>query len=129
MNLGKERRRYPRYTLEPMYTPVAVRPLDHDTFDIEGHAYDISAGGMRFELDRAVKPGTTVAIQISLPSMQREDVGPGRSVFVFANIVWIDDEDEPGPVRTAAVFTHFARAGDRDRLLRHVVTGQYRLAA
>jgi hypothetical protein len=117
--------------LQPMYTPVAVRLLDSedDKFDIEGHAYDISAGGVRFEVDRALKPGTRIAMQITLPTAGDEDVGPGRSVYVFANVVWIEDEDEPGPVRTAAVFNHFARVGDKERLLRQFATGRYRVAA
>lgn len=123
------RRQFQRFTLEPMYAPVAVRTLDREVFDIEGHAYDISEGGIRFEIDRAVQPGTRIAMQITLPSSHHEDIGPGRSVFVFANVVWLEDEDQPGPYKTAAVFTHFARAGDRERLLRMFAGGRYRLAA
>jgi hypothetical protein len=123
------RRQFPRFTVQPMYTPIAVRTLDSETFDIEGNAYDISEGGARFDLDRPLPPGTAVAMQITLPTMHAEQIGPGRSIFVFANIVWVEDEDEPGPVRTAAVFTHFARAGDRERLLKHFSTGHYRMAA
>ena len=122
------RRQFPRFSVQPMYTPVAVRTLDSETFDIEGHAYDISEGGARFDLDRPLPPGTPIAMQITLPTMHNE-IGPGRSLFVFANIVWVEDEDEPGPVRTAAVFTPFARAGDRERLLKHFATGHYRMAA
>ncbi len=124
-----ERRRYPRFTLEPMYTPIAVRTLDSEVFDIEGHAYDISEGGMRFELDRPLSPGTQVAMQVTLPSMQETEIGPGRSILVFANIIWLEDEEDPAPYRMAAVFTHFARAGDRERLLRQFATGRYRAAA
>jgi hypothetical protein len=39
--------------------------------------------------------------------------GPGRSAFVFANIVWLTDDDGIGPARMAAAFTRFAREGDR----------------
>lgn len=123
-----DRRQFPRFALEAMYCPIAVRTLDSEVFNIEGHAYDISEGGIRFELDRPVAPGTKVAMQITLPPLGG-DVGPGRSVFVFANIVWIEDEDEPGPVKTAAVFTDFVRAGDRERLLRQFASGRYRAAA
>ena len=98
-------------------------------FDVEGHAYDISEGGIRFELDRPLPPGTRVAMQITLPSINRDDIGPGRSILVFANIVWLDEDDSVGPHRMAAVFTHFARAGDRDRLLRQFATGRFRAAA
>jgi len=124
-----ERRRYARFTLEPMYTPIAVRMLDSEVFDIEGHAYDISEGGMRFELDRAVLPGTKVAMQITLPSLSPMEIGPGRSIMVFANVLWLEDAEDPAPFRMAAVFTHFARAGDRERLLRQFATGRYRAAA
>jgi hypothetical protein len=50
-------------------------------------------------------------------------------VFVFATIVWIEDEDEPGPVKMAAVFSRFARAGDEQRLHAAVATGRFRRAA
>ncbi|MBY0262890.1 MAG: PilZ domain-containing protein [Phycisphaerales bacterium] len=123
------RRQFTRFQLEAMYTPIAVRLLDSEVFTIEGHAYDISEGGVRFELDRAVAPGTKIAMQITLPSHDISEPGPGRSVFVFANVVWLEDEDEPGPVRMAAVFTHFARANDKERLIRQFATGRYRAAA
>ncbi|MCC6321582.1 MAG: PilZ domain-containing protein [Phycisphaerales bacterium] len=128
-----ERRQFPRFVLEPMYTPLAVRTLEGDqpvgAFDIEGHAYDISEGGARFELDRPLKPGTRVAMQITLPSISDSDIGPGRSILVFANVVWLDEDDQIPPYRMAVVFTHFARAGDRDRLVRQFASGRYRAAA
>lgn len=128
------RRRFQRFTLQPMYTPVAVRVLDEAgegemRFDIEGHAYDISEGGVRFEVDRLVEPGTRIAMQITLPALDAGDVGPGRSVYVFATVVWVEDADEPGPYRTAAVFNHFARVQDRQRLLRQFSSGRLRIAA
>lgn len=123
------RRKHPRFTLEPMYTPIAVRRLDREHFDLDGHAYDISEGGVRFELDEVVPPGTRIAMQITLPNLDAHEIGPGRSIYVFANVVWLEDEDEPGPVRMAAVFSEFVRAGDRERLLRQFSTGRYRAAA
>lgn len=126
-----ERRQFPRFVVEPMYTPVAARiereGEDDAPFDLEGHIYDISEGGARFELDRPVPPGTRIAMRIFMPGLSERD--EGRSVLVEANVVWLEDADQPGPYRTAAVFTHFARAGDRDRLLRQFSTGRYRLAA
>jgi hypothetical protein len=100
-----------------MYTGVSVRLMDNEKFTLEGHGYDVSEGGIQFELDRGIEPGTPVAMQIALPqSFWGTDEGPGRAVFVFGNVVWADDS-EPGPVRMAVVFTRFARAGDRERLL------------
>lgn len=123
-----DRRRFPRFRTEPMYAPIAVRLLTGETFDLEGHAYDISQGGCRFELDRGIEPGTAVAMQITLPTMHNEP-GESRPVYVFANVVWIEDEDEPGPIKMACVFSRFAIAGDEARLLGHLRTGAYRLAA
>lgn len=124
-----ERRRFPRFELQASYAPLKIRFLDQDHFSVDGNAYDVSEGGVRFEADRGIEPGTPVAIQITLPTMHSNDRGPGRAVFVFANVVWIEDEDEPGPVRMAAVFSRFARAGDRERLLGELRTGMYRKAA
>lgn len=129
---GADRRRLPRFVTEAMYTPVSVRLLDSDQFNLDGHAFDISEGGLRFELDRGIEPGAGVAIRVMLPTMTGATParpGPGRAVFVFANIVWLADEDEPGPVKMAAVFTRFARAGDRERLLAELRTGVYQAAA
>ncbi len=123
-----DRRRFPRFRLEPMYAPIAVRFLDSERFDWQGHAYDVSQGGCRFELDRGIEPGTPVAMQITLPTMHAKIYEP-RAVYVFANVVWIEDEDEPGPIKMACVFSRFARAGDEQRLLRELRTGLYRAAA
>lgn len=131
MQTEANRRRFDRYKLRPAYTPIAIRLLDETNFGAEGHGYDISEGGVRFELDHPVAPGTAVAIRIMLPDTAQGDVGPGRAVFAFANIVWLQEEDleENGPVRMAAVFSRFARAGDRERLLRSLATGAYAKAA
>ncbi|MBY0112050.1 MAG: PilZ domain-containing protein [Phycisphaerales bacterium] len=121
------RRRFERFALRPMYTPVAVRLMDNEHFTLEGHAYDISEGGIRFELDHPIAPGTPIAMQITLPTNQG-DIGPGRSVFVMGNVVWIDDS-EPGPVQMALVITRFVRLGDRERLLKRLASGTYARAA
>ena len=68
-----------------------------------------------------------MALKIELPT-RVDDVGPGRAVFAFANIVWMDDEDE-GPVRMAAVFTSFARIGDEERLMNQIAEVSNRMAA
>lgn len=130
VNEHDERRAHPRYALSPMYTPIALRLTDDETFKYEGHAYDISRGGIRFELDRGIEPGTRVALRITLPNWGAGgDIGPGRAVFAFANIVWIEDEDAVGPVRMAAVFTNFCRAGDERRLMSQLQSGRFALAA
>ncbi len=130
MKSNKNRRLHERFKLPAMYAPVAVRLVEDEQFTHSGHAYDISEGGLRFELDRAMPPGTQVALQVTLPGEPETDDGPGRSVFAFANIVWLqDEEDEPGPVRMAAVFSKFAREGDRERLVRQLGSGRFAKAA
>ena len=124
-----DRRTYPRFQLEPMYTPLAMSAGDDESFNNEGHAYDISEGGVRFEAERPVAPGTRVLLRITLPNLNDHDLEANRTVLVSANVVWLEDEDEPGPYKMAAIFTHFARAGDRERLLRQFATGRYRAAA
>lgn len=123
------RRKHERFVVPPMYTPICVRMLDDETTTLDGHAYDVSEGGVQFELDRPLPAGTPIAVQIMLPP-DADDIGPGRSVFALANVIWVGvDPDEPGPARMAAVFTSFARLGDRDRLIRHLVRSRYLRAA
>jgi hypothetical protein len=120
------RRRFERFQLPPAYTAIHVRTLDQETFKYDGHTYDISEAGVQFELDYPIEPGTPVAVQIDLPEAlmtHAGDFGPGRAVFLFGNIVWLDDS-EPGPVRMALAITRYARAGDRDRLIRVFAGGK-----
>lgn len=125
------RRRHERFRLEPMYAGLAVRLLDGEAFELEGHSWDISEGGVSFELDRPIAPGTPVALRIDLPTLPDGMPiagGPGRAVFVFANVIWLAG-DGAGPCRMAAAFTRFARAGDKERLIREFCTGRYARAA
>lgn len=129
MKTIQDRRQHVRYELPVMYTRVMLRTLDTDEFLWEGHAYDISEGGVRFELDRGIEPGTPVVMRLDLPTSHMERRTERRSVFAFANVVWLEDEDEVGPVRMAAVFTRYARSGDRELLRRRLSQGHYALAA
>jgi hypothetical protein len=125
------RRRHERFVLRPMYTPVAVRLLDRDNFELEGHAYDISEGGLFFELDEPIAPGTPVALRIALPAGSEADgAADENGTCALARIVrLVQDDDEPGPIPMAAVFTAWSRPGDRDRLLRRLASGRYARAA
>ena len=122
-----DRRRSQRFLTPPMYHAISLRLLEHDDFRYDGHAYDISEGGVQFEIDRPVEPGTEVALRIALPA--GFDTGPGRAVFVTGRVIWIGDIDEPGPVRMAVAFTRFARSGDQQRLRRLFDHRRLRLAA
>ena len=125
-----ERRQFERYRLPSMYTAIAARELHAEQFSLTGHAYDISRGGMRFELDQPLEPGTRIALRIELPGSAASWAEP-RVVFAFANVVWIeqDDLDDTGPVRMACVFTNFCRPGDEDHLMRRLRSGRYAKAA
>ena len=120
------RRQHPRFSVIPSYTSARVRLLTEENFSNSGHVYDISEGGVRFEMDSPIEPGTPVAMEILLPdrpgSMTLD--GPGRAVFLLGNVVWCD-ADEPGPAKMALVITRFARAGDRDRLMNRISSGSY----
>jgi hypothetical protein len=126
-----DRRRHLRYLLPSMYTAIAARRLDDEEFTLQGHAYDISVGGMRFEIDQPIEPGTSIALRIELPGAQSLRPSERRPVYVFANVVWVEEEDldQSGPVRMACVFTDFVGADDHDRLLGRLRSGRYSVAA
>ncbi|MCC6659465.1 MAG: PilZ domain-containing protein [Phycisphaerales bacterium] len=128
MNQFVNRRGHERFAMHPMYTPVRVRLAPDSAVDLEGHAYDISEGGVRFELDEAIAPGTPLTMRIAVPAGSG-NLAP-QAVCVRANVVWLDnDPDEPGPVRMAAVFTRFDNPADRGRLLAQLSRGGFARAA
>lgn len=115
MIAASNRRRHERFALPPAYTPVCVRLLSEADYAREGHAYDLSEGGVQFELDDFLAPGTPVVLKIELPNCFGSEE-QGREVEVLANVAWAD-ESEPGPVRLAAVFTRFVSSKHHQRLL------------
>ncbi|HVZ94139.1 MAG TPA: PilZ domain-containing protein [Phycisphaerales bacterium] len=131
MNSPKDRRKHPRFVLPSSYTAVEVRPLESDRFKWKGHAYDISAGGMRFELDEPIEPGTRVAVRLQLPGASSLRLAERRPVYVFANVIWLEEDDleMPGPVRMACVFSKFVQPGDLERLLHRLDSGRFSAAA
>lgn len=122
------RRIHERFMLQPGYTSAAVRQHpDEQSFSLEGHVYDISEGGICFELDRPLEPGSTVSMMIDLPS-NCNDTGPGRAVFVTGNIVWCEVE-EPGASKMALAITRYDRAGDKGRMIKALTSKRYLRAA
>ncbi|MFG0292893.1 MAG: PilZ domain-containing protein [Phycisphaerales bacterium JB050] len=130
---AQNRRIHTRYQLPSMYTEVAVRELESDHFRSHGHAYDISLGGMRFELDELIEPGTRIAVRIQLPgpTFHHTQDKDRRAIFAMATVVWTeqDDLDQGGPFRMACVFKNFCQPGDEQRLLNQLSSGQYSRAA
>ncbi len=128
---AKERRRFPRFVLPSMYTGVEVRPMNSDKFQWQGHAYDISEGGMRFEVDEPIDPGTEIAVRIELPGAQNLAISERRPVYALADVVWVeqDDVEARGPVRMACNFKRFIVPGDRQRLRDRLESGRFSAAA
>ena len=111
----ENRRAHPRHTLTPMYAPVTIQVIDGFKISrLGGHAYDVSEGGVRIELDVPLAVGQPVAVLLDLPGMT-------RTVFARAEVVWVNDEmDDPGPRRMALRFSAFSSTDDRLRLLAHL---------
>ena len=107
---GIEQRRTRRLTLQAMYTSVRVRVHGGRLFDQTGHIYDVSTGGMRFELDRSVEPGSRVDVQATLPGAK-----PTR-INLSGHVVRFHEPGESGPVRMGMVFDGAIRSADRRRL-------------
>jgi len=106
-----ESRCAPRTLLPAMYTLLRLRPKGANRYCWTGFIYDISASGMRFELDESLEAGTPVEVRVMLP-------GSRPAVFRAAGRVVRrhDDADEPGPVRMGMEFDGFRRSTDRNRL-------------
>lgn len=124
---GPDRRRHARFRTPPMYHAVAVRPLDSSEASHDGHAYDLSEGGAQIELDEALAVGAEVALCLHLPAGYES--GPGRSIVVLGRVIWVEEDETPGPARIAIAFREFAREVDAARLRRYLNQGQLRLAA
>ncbi len=130
------RRAIDRFRLHPMYTRVLVTPhvepksapvadfaagavASSAPTSLEGHAYDISLGGVRYELDLALPEGTCVEVEIQLPGASNPIRGSGQVVRVY------DEADDPGPRRQAMRLDRFFSEIDRQRLARLIDDGWY----
>lgn len=123
-----DRREFERFDLDRGYSTVSCRI---DGRELTGHAYDVSLGGLQFELDEPIAAGTTVALKIELPPAllaAAGDTQPGVPIIVTGNVVWCDLE-EPGASRMALAVTRFILASDRERLIRVLSTSRVRRSA
>jgi hypothetical protein len=109
---GSERRRHARFKVAPMYTTLHVRrTADADgPAEFDGHVYDISEGGVRFEIDEPLPEGAVIEVEIGLPGCRRLIEASGKVVRVNAA------EDDPGPRRMALMFDRFADPASREAL-------------
>ena len=67
-----ERRSSPRLRLPMMYTLLRAGPVSSNGFCWTGRAYDISASGMRFEVDGELRPGDVLNLRVLLPGRKRQ---------------------------------------------------------
>ena len=104
------RRDADRIALTPAYSSVAVMP-DEAESPLDGHVYDISGKGLRFEVDEPLPVGAAIVLELQLPA--------GSPIRATARVVRVFDEvDDPGPRRMGAEFTAFDSAIDEARLER-----------
>ena len=107
MGTPQDRRRHDRFSVDPMYSAVEVTPArsprgSAPAEPAEGHIYEVSLGGMRFELDEPLPAGSRVSVAITLP-------GCPEPIRVEARVARVYDEiDDPGPRRMVAEFETFA---------------------
>ena len=106
-----------RYGVHAPYTAVRVETRGGAGVPLEGHAYDISATGLRFELDEGLKVGEPLSLELLLP-------GAGGWVRLAGRVVRLFDEaDDPGPRRMALHVDSFENESHRERLLGHLERG------
>ncbi|MBM4051951.1 MAG: PilZ domain-containing protein [Planctomycetes bacterium] len=117
-----EQRLSERYGVNAPYTAVRVGAAGGAGFPLEGHAYDISATGLRFELDEVMKVGQPLSLELLLP-------GAGGWVRLAGRVVRLFDEiDDPGPRRMAIHVDSFEDDSHRERLVGHLDRGYLMLA-
>ena len=104
MNLRKAN----RMAVPPMYSTLAVQAKPFRGAR-EGHVYDLSESGLRFEIDDPLPVGTDLALEFAVPA--------AGVIRANARIVRVYDEaDDPGPRRMGARFTGFSTPEDEARL-------------
>lgn len=112
---SRDQRQHPRIKVPAMYTLVRARIVGSTKYTWTGHIYDISVGGMRFELDMPVEPGTQLELRGMLP-------GSGHTTFrAVGRVVRVhSDSNERGPVVMGLQFESFQSPMDRHRLAEYI---------
>jgi hypothetical protein len=114
-----DRRAADRFAPQVGYSRVVVsvdKPnRSHNAF--EGHAYDVSLNGLRFELDEPLEEGTPIEVELHLPGLLQSIRSTGRVVRV------LDELEEAGPQRMAVAFRSFSSPLDASRLTKHLASG------
>ncbi len=115
------RRAADRFAPKAGYTRVVIAPAPQNSepLEFEGHAYDVSVNGLRFELDEPLEEGSSVGIEIHLPGLLGSIRTRGRVVRIF------DEDGDHGPRRMAATFQSFDTPLDASRLTTHLGSGYF----
>lgn len=112
---SRDQRQHPRIKVPAMYTLIRARVLGSTRYNWTGHIYDVSLGGVRFELDMPIQPGTQLEIRGMLP-------GSGHTTFRAVGTVTRthSDTNEPGPTIMGLAFESFQSPMDRHRLAQYI---------
>ena len=112
---GRDQRKHPRIKVPAMYTLIRARVLGSNRYSWTGHIYDVSLGGVRFELDMPIEVGTQLEIRGMLP-------GSGHTTFrAVGRVVRIhSDADDHGPCIMGLQFESFQSPMDRHRLAQYI---------
>lgn len=116
-----DRRAADRFSPQVGYSRVvvSVEKPNRVQSEFEGHAYDVSVNGLRFELDEPLEEGTPIEVELHLPGMLQSIRSTGRVVRV------LDDLDDAGPQRMALTFRSFSSPLDASRLTKHLASGYF----
>ena len=115
----------PRVSVEAMYTEIHVRTRGKRNYQWQGHVYDVSATGLRFELDEQLEAGAEIEIRATLPGESAKTTFRANGRIVRLH----DDAEERGPMRMGMRFTSFPDSTQYDHLRRYVDQGNARQAA
>jgi c-di-GMP-binding flagellar brake protein YcgR len=110
--LNRDARKSPRLKLPPMYTVVQARPVGESRFRWTGYVYDISATGMRLELDEELAEGSQIEIRAVLPGSNKQTTVRATGRIVRRH----EDPFDPGPVRMGLAFDDFGNQREQRRL-------------
>lgn len=109
-----ERRRHPRFNLAPMYSAVTAQRQGNAARAVTGHAYNISEGGVRLEIEGKFRVGDHLHLNLTLP-------GEMTDIHASGKIVWsARGDDDPAARRVAVRFERFDSWADKARLMRFI---------
>lgn len=119
-----ETRQQPRLKVSAAYSMLRVRMAGETDYRWNGHIYDVSMSGMRFEIDDALEPGTRVEVRGLLPGQNNAQFSATGRIVRYH-----DEGPEAGPTRMGMVFEEFSTRTDESRLAHYLDDAGLRIAA